>query len=130
MSESFDVIAVGTGPAGESAVGRLQGRWPAGRGGGGRADRGECAYWACIPSKTLLRALEVRTEADRAQGVTSPELDWPDLRDYRDNMVRQLDELRPGQRLRRPGRHRRQGSRSVQWTAHSRGFRADLPGIE
>lgn len=92
MSEQFDVIVIGTGPAGESAVGRLHD--------GGRRVAlveaeligGECAYWACIPSKTLLRAPEACTEAERAQGVTTPELDWADLRDYRDYMVRHLDD--------------------------------------
>jgi pyruvate/2-oxoglutarate dehydrogenase complex dihydrolipoamide dehydrogenase (E3) component len=53
---------------------------------------GECAYWACVPSKTLLRAPAARTEAARAQGVTTPDLDWADLRDYRDYMVRHLDD--------------------------------------
>jgi len=32
------------------------------------------------------------TEADRAQGVTTPDLDWADLRDYRDYLVRHLDD--------------------------------------
>jgi len=49
------------------------------------------AYWACVPSKTL-RAPEARTEAHRAQGVTTPDLDWADLRDYRDYLVRHLDD--------------------------------------
>jgi len=53
---------------------------------------GECAYWACIPSKTLLRPPEVRSEADRAAGVTSPELDWPATAAYRDYMTRYLDD--------------------------------------
>jgi pyruvate/2-oxoglutarate dehydrogenase complex dihydrolipoamide dehydrogenase (E3) component len=34
---------------------------------------GECAYWACIPSKTLLRPPETRAEARRAAGVDEPE---------------------------------------------------------
>src|SRR6266700_5993097 len=51
---------------------------------------GECAYWACIPSKTLLRAPEAKAEAARAAGVATPGLDWPELRDYRDYMVRHL----------------------------------------
>ena len=92
MSEQFDVIVIGTGPAGESAAGRLHD-------GGQRVAvveaeliGGECAYWACIPSKTLLRAPEAYTGADRAQGVTTPDLDWADLRDYRDYMVRHLDD--------------------------------------
>lgn len=92
MTETFEAIVIGTGPAGESAAGRLHA-------GGQRVAvveaeliGGECAYWACIPSKTLLRAPEARTEADRAQGVTTPALDWADLRDYRDYMVRHLDD--------------------------------------
>src|SRR6266702_5516836 len=53
---------------------------------------GECAYWACIPSKTLLRAPEAKAEAARAAGVATPGLDWPELRGYRDYMVRHLDD--------------------------------------
>src|SRR5260370_29579079 len=53
---------------------------------------GECSYWACIPSKTLLRGPEVRTEASRAAGVTTPAIQWPELRNYHDFMVRHLDD--------------------------------------
>lgn len=92
MTERFEAIVIGTGPAGESAAGRLYS--------GGRRVAvveaellgGECAYWACIPSKTLLRAPEARNEADRAQGVSTPNRVWADLRDYRDYMVRHLDD--------------------------------------
>src|SRR5260370_7823789 len=53
--DRFDVIIVGMGVGGEAAAGRLlaAGRRVA------IIEReligGECAYWACIPSKTLLR---------------------------------------------------------------------------
>jgi pyruvate/2-oxoglutarate dehydrogenase complex dihydrolipoamide dehydrogenase (E3) component len=30
---------------------------------------GECSYWACMPTKTMLRAPEVRAEADRSWGA-------------------------------------------------------------
>ena len=92
MTESFDAIVIGTGPAGESAAGRLHSAGQRVAVVEAELIGGECAYWACIPSKTLLRAPEVRTEAGRAQGVTTPDLDWADLRDYRDYMVRHLDD--------------------------------------
>jgi pyruvate/2-oxoglutarate dehydrogenase complex dihydrolipoamide dehydrogenase (E3) component len=92
MTDQFDVVVLGVGPGGEVAAERLLG--------GGRrvalVERellgGECAYWACIPSKTLLRPPEVRAEADRAPGTERPSLDWPALRDYRDWMIRHLDD--------------------------------------
>jgi dihydrolipoamide dehydrogenase len=90
--DRFDVIVIGMGPGGEAATGRLldAGRRVA------VVEReligGECAYWACIPSKTLLRPPEAKAEAARAAGVTTPTLDWPELRDYRDYMVRHLDD--------------------------------------
>jgi pyruvate/2-oxoglutarate dehydrogenase complex dihydrolipoamide dehydrogenase (E3) component len=52
---------------------------------------GECAYWACIPSKTVLRPPEAGAEVDRAAGVHGAELDWPAVRDYRDYLARHLD---------------------------------------
>jgi len=92
MTESFEAIVIGTGPAGETAAGRLHSAGQRVAVVEAELIGGECAYWACIPSKTLLRAPEARTEAERAQGVTTPDLDWADLRDYRDYMVRQLDD--------------------------------------
>jgi len=90
--DRLDVIIVGMGMGGEAAAGRLlkAGRRVA------VIEReligGECAYWACIPSKTLLRGPEVRAEASRVAGVATPAIDWPRLRDYHDYMVRHLDD--------------------------------------
>src|SRR6266568_1531394 len=90
--DRFDVIVIGMGPGGEAAAGRLleAGRRVA------VSEReligGECAYWACIPSKTLLRGPEARAEASRVAGVATPALEWPGLRDYHDYMVRHLDD--------------------------------------
>ena len=90
--ERFDVIVIGMGPGGEAAAGRLldAGRRVA------VVEReligGECAYWACIPSKTLLRGPEARAAAGRYAGVSTPTLNWPGLRDYRDYMIRHLDD--------------------------------------
>lgn len=90
--DRFDVIIVGMGPGGEVCTGRLldAGKRVA------VVEReligGECAYWACIPSKTLLRGTEAQAEAARVAGVARPTLDWEKLRDYRDYMVRHHDD--------------------------------------
>ena len=92
MSEHFDAVVIGMGPGGEVAASRLlqAGKRVA------VVEReligGECGYWACIPSKTLLRPPEARGEADRAAGVDGARLDWPATRDYRDSMIRHLDD--------------------------------------
>lgn len=92
MSEHFDAIVIGMGPGGEVAASNLL-----------RAHKriaviereligGECGYWACIPSKTLLRPPEAKTGVDRAEGVAGAKLDWASTRDYRDYMIRNLDD--------------------------------------
>lgn len=69
MSERFDAIVIGAGPAGEVCAGELAD-------GGMRvaiAERelvaGECSYWACMPSKTLLRPGEALAGARNAPGA-------------------------------------------------------------
>lgn len=92
MKDHVDVAVIGMGPGGEVAAGRLlrEGLRVA------VVEReligGECAYWACIPSKTLLRPPEARTGVERAAGVGGAALDWESARRYRDTMIRHLDD--------------------------------------
>lgn len=92
MDGRFDAVVLGMGPGGEVAASQLLSA-------GKRVavvEReligGECGYWACIPSKTLLRPPEARTGAQRAAGVGGAELDWPATSAYRDYMIRNLDD--------------------------------------
>jgi dihydrolipoamide dehydrogenase len=92
MSEEFDAVIIGAGPGGEVVADELidAGRRVA------MVERelvgGECPYWACIPSKALLRPGEAQGEARRAFGVSTPALDWKDTAAYRDWIVRGLDD--------------------------------------
>jgi pyruvate/2-oxoglutarate dehydrogenase complex dihydrolipoamide dehydrogenase (E3) component len=94
MADGFDAIVIGMGPGGEVAASRLlaAGRRVA------VVEReligGECGYWACVPSKTLLRPPDVRSEAARAAGVATPALDWPAAAAWRDQMTRHLDDAK------------------------------------
>jgi dihydrolipoamide dehydrogenase len=45
---------------------------------------GECSYFACMPSKTLLRAPELRDAASRTPGVTTEPLDVEEIFAWRD----------------------------------------------
>ncbi len=85
MKETSDAVVVGMGPGGEVAASRLldAGKKVA------VVEReligGERAYWACIPSKTVLRPPEAQTATERAAGVGGAELAWVEARDYRDS---------------------------------------------
>jgi pyruvate/2-oxoglutarate dehydrogenase complex dihydrolipoamide dehydrogenase (E3) component len=94
-SQQFDVIVLGAGPGGEVCAGRL-------------ADAelsvalveqdlvgGECSFYACMPSKGLLRPAQAIAEARRVEGAAQAvtgELDVEAVLARRDEIVHELDD--------------------------------------
>ncbi len=96
MSErEFDVVILGAGPAGEVCAGRL--------GDAGlqvaivepHLIGGECSFYACMPSKALLRPGELLAEVRRIPGVSEAvtgELDVAAVLERRDEIIHGLDD--------------------------------------
>ena len=89
---SFDVIVIGAGPAGEVVAGRL---------GEAGVDvalveqhlvGGECSYYACMPSKSLLRPGELLAEVGRVPGLTADGLDAAAVLARRDEVIHDRDD--------------------------------------
>jgi pyruvate/2-oxoglutarate dehydrogenase complex dihydrolipoamide dehydrogenase (E3) component len=99
LPQEFDVVCLGGGVAGEAIAGGLE------KSGLTLAvvERelvgGECPYWGCIPSKTLLRSGETLEEAGRARTLAASrvewELDFPKVSKRVYWMARDLDDTRP-----------------------------------
>ncbi len=88
----FDVVVIGAGVAGEVAAGRL------GENGVSVAiveDRlvgGECSYFACMPSKALLRPVELAREVARVPGLHTAPIDVDAVLRRRDDVIAHLDD--------------------------------------
>src|SRR3954470_4880077 len=92
---TFDVVVIGAGPAGEVAAGRLAGDGIETALVERELVGGECAYWACMPSKALLRPAEALAEVRRVGGAreaVTGSLDVQAVLDRRDEIIHDLDD--------------------------------------
>jgi pyruvate/2-oxoglutarate dehydrogenase complex dihydrolipoamide dehydrogenase (E3) component len=99
LPQEFDVVCLGGGVAGEAIAGGLQGSGLTLAVVERELVGGECPYWGCIPSKTLLRSGETLEEAARARTLAASRVDWeldfPKVSKRVYWMARDLDDSRP-----------------------------------
>jgi pyruvate/2-oxoglutarate dehydrogenase complex dihydrolipoamide dehydrogenase (E3) component len=95
MEREFDVVVLGAGASGENVADRAR---AAGLGVvivEHELVGGECSYWACVPSKTLLRSATALRAARRLPGAeeaVTGELDVPAVLARRDYWVSEWDD--------------------------------------
>ena len=88
MTDEYDVVVIGAGPVGENvAQYAIAG-----------SDRtavlverelvgGECSYFACMPSKALLRPIDVHTTSRHVRGLTPATLEVAEVLARRDRSL-------------------------------------------
>src|SRR5450759_3952550 len=107
LPQEFDVVCLGGGVAGEAIAGGLQGSGLSLAVVERELVGGECPYWGCIPSKTLLRSGETLEEAARARTLAASrvelDVDFPKVSKRVLWMARDLDDARPAAALEATG---------------------------
>ena len=107
MPEEFDVVCLGGGVAGEAIAFGLQDSGLTLAVVERELVGGECPYWGCVPSKTLLRSGETLSEADRARVLAASRVDFavdfPKVSTRVRWMARNLDDSRPAAAMQATG---------------------------
>jgi pyruvate/2-oxoglutarate dehydrogenase complex dihydrolipoamide dehydrogenase (E3) component len=107
LTQEFDVVCLGGGVAGEAIAFGLQDSGLTLAVVERELVGGECPYWGCVPSKTLLRSGETLTEAGRARVLAASQVDWtidfPKVSTRVLWMARNLDDSRPAAAMQATG---------------------------
>lgn len=95
MTDTYDVVVIGAGPAGENAADYALQRGLTAAIVESELVGGECSYWACMPSKALLRPTEVLEAARRvpaAAAAITGEVDVDKVLESRDAFTSNWDD--------------------------------------
>jgi dihydrolipoamide dehydrogenase len=93
--ETFDVVVIGGGAAGENIAGRCVDCGASIAVVEAELLGGECSYWACMPSKALLRPGEALAEVSRVPGAAAAvtgDLDVAGVFAWRDELTSHWDD--------------------------------------
>ena len=88
----FDVVVIGAGPAGEVVAGRLGEHGVAVAIVEESLVGGDCSYYACMPSKALLRPVELANEVERVPGLDVSPIDTAAVLARRDEVINNFDD--------------------------------------
>jgi dihydrolipoamide dehydrogenase len=92
-TDTWDVVVIGAGPVGENAAQyAIQGSERTAVLIEAELVGGECSYWACMPSKALLRPVEVLSAAHHLPGVLGTRLDPTGILKRRDAIIGNRDD--------------------------------------
>ncbi|WP_137991899.1 dihydrolipoyl dehydrogenase family protein [Streptomyces vilmorinianum] len=69
VEHEYDVVVLGAGPVGENVVDRARAAGLSVAAVESELVGGECSYWACMPSKALLRPAIARSDARKVPGL-------------------------------------------------------------
>ncbi|MFD7570571.1 dihydrolipoyl dehydrogenase family protein [Streptomyces sp. NPDC059810] len=86
----YDVVVLGAGPVGENVVDRVRAAGLSAAIVESELIGGECSYWACMPSKALLRPVIARSDARKVAGLRAAvrgPLDTREVLAHRDEVV-------------------------------------------
>jgi len=114
VSDAFDLVVIGAGASGEATADLAASHGASVALIEKDLVGGSCAYWACMPSKALLHAAEVRAGGG--------DYEWPKASAFRDWMINRVDRPYPDDSSHARG-HERQGVTIVRGTGRLNGPR-------